>query len=93
MTHRLEFLPILRIRLDPQTSREHELAYCSREAGEEGVEGLCAHTVPVSLSPTRLISAPRAGPHSKLKPARQPRETDSRHGEKEKKERERRHLT
>lgn len=40
MTDALELLLVLRVRLDAQTGREHELADRGAEAGEEGVEGL-----------------------------------------------------
>ena len=40
MTDTLKFLFILRIRLDPQTGREHKLPDRSAEAGEEGIERL-----------------------------------------------------
>ena len=40
MTNALKLGLVLRIRLDAQTGREDELAYCCAEAGEEGVEGL-----------------------------------------------------
>ena len=40
MTNTLELRFVFRIRLDAQTGREDELAYCCAEAGEEGVEGL-----------------------------------------------------
>jgi len=40
LRHRLKLRLVLRVRLDPQRGREHELADCGAEAGEEGVEGL-----------------------------------------------------
>lgn len=42
MTDALELLLVLRVRLDAQTGREHELADRGAEAGEEGVEGIVA---------------------------------------------------
>lgn len=38
-----ELARVLRIRLDAQARREHELADCDAEAGEEGVERLYTH--------------------------------------------------
>ena len=40
MTNAPKLALILRIRLDPQAGREHELPDRGAEAGEEGVEGL-----------------------------------------------------
>lgn len=40
MTHTPKLLLILRVRLDPQASRQNELSDRGAEAGEEGVEGL-----------------------------------------------------
>ena len=45
MTNALKLLFVLRIRLDPQTGREHELPDRGAEAGEEGVEGLVPQDV------------------------------------------------
>ncbi len=57
MPDALKFLLILRIRLDPQTSRQDELTDRGRETGQEGVEWLyvyilCISTNPLSRNPS-----------------------------------------
>ena len=56
MTDALKLLFILRIRLDPQTGREHKLPDRSAEAGEEGIERLSGVS-PIHIS-MRIFSIP-----------------------------------
>ena len=45
MAHTRKLSLVLRVTLDPQRGREHELPNRSAEAGEEGVERLPRHII------------------------------------------------
>ena len=49
MAHAPKLPPVLRVRLDPQTGRQHKLPHRRPEAGQEGVERLRNHPPLVSF--------------------------------------------
>lgn len=64
----LEILLVLRVRLDAQAGREHELAHRRAEAGQEGVEGLSIiQSVSAASSPFPIVDGVRKSSLSVIK--------------------------